>query len=76
MQILIKACFSREFDRVVAAFTLREVAVDHRQCALRRRQIGHDDATLRIFFIGRETAAHGQRLRFGQQRYAVMAFCP
>ncbi|MNI74863.1 hypothetical protein D3C73_1309740 [compost metagenome] len=65
LQILIEACLGGEFDRMVTAFPLREVTIDHRQRALRRRQIGHDDAALCVFIIGRETTAYGKRLFFG-----------
>ena len=61
---------------MIAAFALREIAVNHRQVAKRRRDFRHNDAALGLFPIVRETATHGDRRLFGQQRDAVVAFLP
>ena len=61
---------------MIAAFTLWEITVNHRDVAERRRDLRHDDAALSLFAIVRETAADGNRRLFGQQRDAIMAFLP
>ena len=76
LQILIERRFGREFGFMIAAFTLREIAVNHRDVAEGRRDLRHNDAALSLFAIVRETAADGNRRLFGQQRDAIMAFLP
>ena len=76
LQILIKLRLCREFYRMVAAFTLREVTVDHGNIAQRRGDFSHNNSPLRLFVITRKTATHGNRRLFGQQRHAIMAFLP
>ena len=61
---------------MIATFALREIAVNHRHVAKRGRDFRHDDAALGLFTIVWETATHGDRRLFGQQRDAVMAFLP
>ncbi|VAQ39517.1 Uncharacterised protein [Klebsiella pneumoniae] len=76
LQILIERRFGREFGFMIAAFTLREIAVNHCDVAEGRRDLRHNDAALSLFAIVRETAADGNRRLFGQQRDAIMAFLP
>lgn len=59
---------------MVTALTLREIAVDDRDIADRRRDFRHDNATLRFFTVAREAATHGNRRRFGEQRDAIVTF--
>ena len=59
---------------MVAAFALREVAVDHRHIAEGGRNFRHDDAALGLFAIVGEAAAYGDRRLFSQQRHAVVPF--
>ena len=61
---------------MIPAFALREIAVDYRHVAKRRRDFRHDNAALGLFTIVGEAAAHRDRRLFGQQRDAVMAFLP
>lgn len=74
LQILIKLRFGREFGFMIAAFTLREIAVDDGHIAERGRNFRHDDAALRLFIVTREATTHRHRRIFGQQRNAVVAF--
>ena len=59
---------------MIAAFTLREIAVDDGHIAERGRNFRHDDAALRLFIVTREATTHRHRRIFGQQRNAVVAF--
>ncbi|MNI60541.1 hypothetical protein D3C73_1157660 [compost metagenome] len=74
LQVLIKRGFGWELQRVVTAFALRKIAVNHGDIPQWRRDFGHDNTALSFFVIVREATTHRNGRFFRQQRDAVMAF--
>ena len=77
LQVCIETRLGRELHRMVAAFALGEVAIEHMdRLAVAVGEGAADPAPLGFLVIAGEPLEHFQRLRQGHQRNAVMTFLP
>lgn len=77
LQVGVETPLVRELDRMVAAFPLREVALDDlQQRPGRQPEAGADQAFLRPVALPGKTRLHLDRRLPGEQRHPVMGLLP